>query len=310
MLNKYPLWKYLLVLFVVAIGLLYAAPNLYAPDPALQITGESSAQVIDDATLTRATRALEEAGIEHFDEVIDPDGRNALIRLRDAEQQLTAQARVSRALGDGFIVALNLAPTTPEWLTDVGAQPMKLGLDLSGGVHFKLEVDIAAAIERRQEYYLNATKRALREERIRGLVTLDDQGRVVGQFRSEDLREQARSIIADNHPELALDRVDEYRRSGVPMLPVTHGDMHTRWNIFCYTVLLGICAVTPYFVGSQGLLYLVSVTLLSLIFLGYAGAVLNKRPGSEMGMFRYSIVYLGLLFAAVLIDHHSASLLS
>lgn len=209
MLNKYPLWKYLLVLFVVAIGLLYAAPNLYAPDPALQITGESSAQVIDDATLTRATRALEEAGIEHFDEVIDPDGRNALIRLRDAEQQLTAQARVSRALGDGFIVALNLAPTTPEWLTDVGAQPMKLGLDLSGGVHFKLEVDIAAAIERRQEYYLNATKRALREERIRGLVTLDDQGRVVGQFRSEDLREQARSIIADNHPELALDRVDE-----------------------------------------------------------------------------------------------------
>ncbi|MBN7796135.1 protein translocase subunit SecD [Parahaliea mediterranea] len=209
MLNKYPLWKYLLVLFVVAIGLLYAAPNLYAPDPALQIAGESSAQIIDEATLTRATRALEEAGIEHFDEVIDPDGRNALIRLRDAEQQLTAQARVSRALGDGFIVALNLAPTTPEWLTGVGAQPMKLGLDLSGGVHFKLEVDIDAAIERRQEYYLNATKRALREDRIRGLVTLDDQGRVVGQFRSEDLREQARSIIADNHPELALDRVDE-----------------------------------------------------------------------------------------------------
>jgi preprotein translocase subunit SecD len=209
MLNKYPLWKYLLVVFVIAIGLLYAAPNLFAPDPALQITGESSAQVIDQDILSRATQALEEAGIEHFGETIDPDGRNALIRLRDAEQQLTAQARVHRALGDAFIVALNLAPTTPDWLTGVGAQPMKLGLDLSGGVHFKLEVDVQAATERRQEYYLNAIKRALREERIRGFVTLNDQGAVEGRFRSENLREQARSIIADNHPELALDRVDE-----------------------------------------------------------------------------------------------------
>jgi preprotein translocase subunit SecD len=209
MLNKYPLWKYLLVLAVILVGLLYAVPNLYAPDPALQITGESSAQVIDEDILARATRALEQAGIEHFGETIDPDGRNALIRLRDGDEQLRAQARVHRALGDGFIVALNLAPTTPGWLTGIGAQPMKLGLDLSGGVHFKLEVDVAAAIERRQEYYLNAIKRALREERIRGLVSLDEQGAVVARFRSEEQRERARSIIADKHPELALDRVDQ-----------------------------------------------------------------------------------------------------
>ncbi len=209
MLNKYSLWKYLLVLFVLAIGFFYAAPNLYAPDPALQITGESSAQQIDESILNRALGALEEEGIAHFGETIDPDGRNALIRLADADQQLTAQARVSRALGDGFIVALNLAPTTPDWLSDYGAQPMKLGLDLSGGVHFKLEVDVDAAIERRMEYYVNATKRALREERIRGLVSLDDRGRVFGRFRSEELREQARSIIAENHPELVLDRTEE-----------------------------------------------------------------------------------------------------
>jgi preprotein translocase subunit SecD len=137
------------------------------------------------------------------------DGCNALIRLRDAEQQLAAQARVSRALGDGFIVALNLAPTTPDWLSDFGAQPMKLGLDLRGGVHFKLEVDVDAAIERRMEYYLNATKRALREERIRGYVTIDDRGRLESKFKTEELREQARSAIAKNHPELVLDRVDE-----------------------------------------------------------------------------------------------------
>jgi preprotein translocase subunit SecD len=209
MLNKYPLWKYLLVLFVVVLGLVYAAPNLYKPDPALQITGESSAQVIDDSILERARAALDEAGIGFFGEAIDPQGRNALIRLRDAGQQLQAQARVARALGDGFIIALNLAPTTPQWLEDIGAQPMKLGLDLRGGVHFKLEVDVDAAVERRMEYYLNATKRALREARIRGYVDMDDSGRLETRFRSEDLREQARAIIAENHPELVLDRVDE-----------------------------------------------------------------------------------------------------
>ncbi len=209
MLNKYPLWKYLLVLFVVLLGLFYAAPNLYAPDPALQITGENITELIDEKTLNRALQALEEADIEHFGETIDADGRNALVRLRDPEQQLTAQARVSRALGDGFIVALNLAPTTPDWLSDFGAQPMKLGLDLSGGVHFKLEVDVDAAIERRMEYYVNATKRSLREQRIRGFVTLNEQDKVEGRFKTEALREQARAIIAENSPELVLDRVDE-----------------------------------------------------------------------------------------------------
>jgi len=193
----------------VLLGLFYAAPNLYAPDPALQITGENITEIIDDKTLNRALKALEESGIEHFGETIDPDGRNALVRLRDAEQQLTAQARVSRALGDGFIVALNLAPTTPDWLSDYGAQPMKLGLDLSGGVHFKLEVDVDAAIERRMEYYVNTTKRALREQRIRGFVTLNEQDKVESRFKTEALREQARAIIAENSPELVLDRVDE-----------------------------------------------------------------------------------------------------
>ncbi|NQY02096.1 MAG: protein translocase subunit SecD [Halieaceae bacterium] len=209
MLNRYPLWKYLLVIVVVLVGFFYAAPNLYAPDPALQITGESSAQVIDQRTVERSLNALDEAGIEHFGEEIAPDGRNALVRLRDRDVQLRAQALASRALGDGFIIALNLAPTTPDWLSNMGAQPMKLGLDLSGGVHFKLEVDTQAAVERRMEYYENAIKRALREERIRGFVAIDDGNRVVARFRDEELRERARRIVSDNHPELALDRVEE-----------------------------------------------------------------------------------------------------
>ena len=103
MLNKYPLWKNLLIVFALLLGLFYAAPNLYTPDPALQITGESGAQLIDDKTLGKALAALDQAGIKHFGETIDADGRNALLRLSDVEQQLTAQAVVARALGDGFI---------------------------------------------------------------------------------------------------------------------------------------------------------------------------------------------------------------
>lgn len=209
MLNKYPLWKYLMVLAVVLIGVFYAAPNLYAPDPALQITGENSSLTIDDQTLAKANQALEDAGIAYFGEVIGERGRNALVRLRDKDAQLQAQAAVARALGDNYIVALNLAPTTPSWLSDYGAQPMKLGLDLSGGVHFKLEVDVDAAIERRKETYLNMIKRSLREERIRGYVTMDDAGRVSMRFKTEALREQARALVADNHGELVLDRIDE-----------------------------------------------------------------------------------------------------
>ena len=208
MLNKYPLWKYLLVLFVAAIGFFYAAPNLYAPDPALQITGESSSQLVNERTLKRALSALTEEGVEYFGESIDSGGANALIRLKDSEQQLLAQARVARALGDGFIVALNLAPTTPDWLSDYGAQPMKLGLDLSGGVHFKLEVDVDAAIDRRMEFYTYSVKKTLREERIRGFVSLSSDLIVQTRFKTEAQREQARSAIAEKFPELSLDRLD------------------------------------------------------------------------------------------------------
>lgn len=209
MLNKYPLWKYLLVLFTLLLGIFYAAPNLYAPDPALQIAGQSSSQQINDKILGKALSALDEAGIAYFGQTIDANGRQALLRLEDADQQLVAQAKVSRALGDGFIVALNLAPTTPAWLSDYGGQPMKLGLDLSGGVHFKLEVDVDAAIERRMEYYVNDTKRALREDRIRGLVRLNPEGKLEARFQTEALREQARKIIDENSPELIIERIDQ-----------------------------------------------------------------------------------------------------
>ncbi len=206
--NRYPLWKNLLILIVALSGFYYAAPNLYAPDPALQIAGASSSQQIDDRLLSRAQGALDEAGIGYFGEVLQNQGKSALIRLNDREQQLRAQSIVSRELGDGFIVALNLAPTTPDWLVEGGATPMKLGLDLSGGVHFKLEVDVAAAAERKLNQYETGIQKQLREERIRGRINLDGS-KIAMQFRSEADREAARREVVDLYPELFLDRVDD-----------------------------------------------------------------------------------------------------
>ena len=208
MTNRYPLWKNLLILIVALCGFYYAAPNLYAPDPALQIAGASSAQQIDERVLARAETALTEAGIGFFGEELQNQGKSALLRLNDREQQLRAQAILARELGDGFIVALNLAPTTPDWLVDGGATPMKLGLDLSGGVHFKLEVDVAAASERKLNQYETGIQKRLREERIRGRISLDGQ-KVAMQFRTEADREAARREVVDLYPELFLDRVDE-----------------------------------------------------------------------------------------------------
>ena len=208
MLNRYPLWKNLLILAVVAFGFYYAMPNLYTPDPALQIGGTSGSQVMSEAMLGRATDALEAEGIEHFGETLQQEGKTALIRLRNRDDQLRAQSILSRALGDGYIVAMNLAPTTPEWLSAGGAQPMKLGLDLSGGVHFKLEVDVEAATQRRLEMYETGVKRALREERVRGVISLEGN-KIAMRFRDEESRETARRLTAEAYPELFLDRVDE-----------------------------------------------------------------------------------------------------
>ena len=208
MLNRYPLWKNLFITLIVAMGFYYAAPNLYAPDPALQIGGSSGAQGINERLMERASAALSEAGIGHFGEEVQDSGKTGLIRLQSREQQLKAQAILQRTLGDGYIVALNLAPTTPDWLVSGGAQPMKLGLDLSGGVHFKLEVDVNAATDRKLEQYENGIKRRLREERIRGRIALEGT-RIGMTFRSVQDREAARAEVRDLYPELLLDRVDE-----------------------------------------------------------------------------------------------------
>ena len=208
MLNKYPLWKNLLIVAVLGLGLLYAVPNLYRPDPALQISGESSGVIIDQAQMERLSAALDASGIENFGEKANESGKSGLIRLYSTEVQLRAQRIVQRSLGDGFIVALNLASNTPKWLSDLGAQAMKLGLDLSGGVHFLLEVDTDSAIATRLEHYNSGIKKKLREEGVRGFVSLGDDGVINGKFTSAELRDSALGLIRKEYTELTGQRVE------------------------------------------------------------------------------------------------------
>ncbi|MEY8204118.1 MAG: protein translocase subunit SecD [Bermanella sp.] len=209
MLNKYPLWKYLLILMVCAMGVIYAMPNLYPPDPAVQITPTKSGGVVDDYTLKRALAVLKDADIAYFGEQIK-DGKTALIRLQDSEQQLQAKGIIQRKLGDGFIVALNLAATTPAWLVDMNAGPMTLGLDLSGGVHFLMEVDMDAFLKQRIDNYRAAIKRSLREQKLRykRVVASGDTGIAV-KFAKEDVRDEAYNFMRREYPEFLATEQDK-----------------------------------------------------------------------------------------------------
>ena len=198
--NKFPLWKNVLILLVIVFGFIFAAPNLYPPDPAIQLSGQSGAMVIDELVLQKVEQALDDAGIEYF--AGEADGESALIRLRDIDRQLRAKEVIQAEMGGNYIVALNLAPTTPEWLSDLGGQPMKLGLDLRGGVHFLLEVDLDAALTTRLEGDLQDIKAALRDERIR-YRAFDLKGlQIVGQFRDAEQVAKATALIRANYRDL------------------------------------------------------------------------------------------------------------
>ena len=198
--NKFPLWKNVLILLVVTFGFIYAAPNLYPPDPAVQLSGQSGAMVIDQAILDKVESSLDEAGIEYF--AGEADGSTALVRLRDGGLQLRAKEVIQAEMGGDYIVALNLAPTTSDWLLSLGGAPMKLGLDLRGGVHFLLEVDLDSALTNRLEADLLNIKTELREERIR-YGSFSVKGRqIVGQFRDEEQVERASALIRANYRDL------------------------------------------------------------------------------------------------------------
>ncbi len=194
MLNRYPLWKYILLLISTILSLLYAVPNFYIPDPAVQISGSSSGTVIDAAVLSKVEATLKDVKIDYFG--AEANGKSALIRLHKDEDQPTARRRIQQSLGDDYIVALNRASTTPKWLSNLGAVPMKLGLDLAGGVHFLLEVDTASAVEKRQTITADDFKEKLRKEKIRySSINNTANNVIVARFKTAESRDQAMSEL-------------------------------------------------------------------------------------------------------------------
>ncbi len=165
MLNRYPLWKYIMVALVILIGAIYALPNIYGEDPAVQITGARGASV-DVSTLDAVKAVLEKNSLPY--QSIALEKGTVLIRFSDTEEQIAARDVLGVDLkNDGLIVALNLAPATPSWLEAIGAHPMKLGLDLRGGVHFLMEVDMDAAMEKLLSQQEDTFRTELREAKIR-----------------------------------------------------------------------------------------------------------------------------------------------
>lgn len=207
MLNRYPLWKYLLLLTTTILSLLYAVPNFYLPVPAIQISGASGNVQIDTAVLTKAEGALKEGNVEYFGS--EANGKTALIRLHGHDQQMLARKQIQHALGDDYIVALKNASTTPKWLSSIGASPMKLGLDLAGGVHFLLEVDTASAVEKRQETTVDDFKDKLRKEKIRysSVINTKDNA-IVGRFKTAEARDQAVSELRSTYKQHEFTKSD------------------------------------------------------------------------------------------------------
>ena len=202
MLNKFPLWKNCLILLVITFGFVYAAPNFYPADAAVQVSGQSGSMVIDQGVLSKVEKALDQAGVDHFSG--EADGESLLVRISDRNMQLRAKEVIQAEMGGDYIVALNLAATTPDWLRNIGGKPMKLGLDLSGGVHFLLEVDLDSAVAVRLEGDLADVKASLREERVRyrSLELRGDQ--IVGQFRDADQVSAAKTIVRNNFRDLQI----------------------------------------------------------------------------------------------------------
>jgi preprotein translocase subunit SecD len=212
MMNQYPIWKYLLLVIVLVVGAIYALPNVYGEDPALQISAGRNAS-IDEAVRDRLVSTLDTAGITVKQAEVKPG--QLLIRFNDTETQLKAVDYVKSELGTNYVVALNLAPATPGWLNSLNALPMYLGLDLRGGVHFLMEVDMKAAAERALERYGNDVRSLLREARIRyAMIRAEAQGvRVI--FRSNEDREQSRELIRKELPTLKLEDIDTDDKPGL-----------------------------------------------------------------------------------------------
>jgi len=198
-LNKYPLWKTLMVLFIVAVGALYASPNLYGEDPAVQISGLRGIET-NAATLDVVKSHLDEKKISYLSLVME--NGQILARFDNTEQQLRARDLLDDNIGDEYSVALNLTPATPAWLASVGGTPMKLGLDLSGGVSFLMEVNMQEAIVKVQKSLVDDFRSGLRGENIRYRSVKEVNDAISIQFRNAEDLASAESYLEKQNRDL------------------------------------------------------------------------------------------------------------
>lgn len=198
----YPAWKYILIAVVLAIAGLYALPNLYPDEPAVQITGASAGTELTSDVLVQSQALLDKAGLTYHDGSFA--NNSALIRLNTAEDQLKAQETLRQNLGENYVVALNLAQTTPQWLKSIGAKPMKLGLDLRGGVRFVLEVDMDKALEQRLTVATQEVRRNLRTAKIAIKSLRTTQNGMVLTFNSNDERNLAQNALQGSMMDFVL----------------------------------------------------------------------------------------------------------
>ncbi|MDZ4262071.1 MAG: protein translocase subunit SecD [Pseudomonadota bacterium] len=206
--NQYPWWKNLLIVAAMAIGALYALPNLYGEDPAVQISSIRGAEV-NQATIDDVRAQLSRLEIDV--KAMDLQAQGLIVRFNNTEEQLKARDGLKTALqDDGYVVALNLASSTPDWLRSLGALPMYLGLDLRGGVHFLMEVDTDAAVEMAEDRYVGDLRSLMREDKLRYLtIGRVSSGGLQIKFRSVEDRATAESLIHKEFRDLLLSDTDK-----------------------------------------------------------------------------------------------------
>ncbi len=193
--KRYGIWKYFLILVVLGFGIVYSLPNLYAPDPAVQVSYTSSSQTADKFLEDRILNIIQESNLYTQ---IELEKDYVLIRTDSYQNQLKIKDLLSSSQMNDVVVALNLAPTTPDWLSDIGANPMKLGLDLRGGVHFLMQVDTDTAIKNRQDGTLQDLRIRFREEKIRyAQAKVDTDRSILLEFNNPESREKAEELIED-----------------------------------------------------------------------------------------------------------------
>ena len=200
--NKYPLWKYAIIVIALVVSLLYAAPNLFGEVPAVQVSGLRPTVKVDAAMRSSIEDALKAANIP----VAGTDFEEGSLRLRlaDTDTQIKARDAIQPKAGPGYVVALNLVPASPHWLQSLGAKPMSLGLDLRGGVHYLLQVDLRAAANKFVERYLGDARGLLREKKVRYSGIGREGERITIRFREPEQRAAALKLLAAEMPDLAI----------------------------------------------------------------------------------------------------------